>query len=402
MKRLTVVLIVLCSMLSLLLASFSIAADKAVKGEVQVLKIGAIVSLTGPIAAGMQDIKDAMGPTEEYFNSKGGIMVKCQRYHIKIIAQDDQSSPQGALAAANKLISKDGVKFMIAPPSPQANMAIAPICEKAKVIRIRIQGVGGTNEINSKLRYSFASYQNLYNAPFIYDYLLKNYPHVKKVATVTVDDPGGHVGSEFSEKAAKAHGLELVAREFYPFDTQDFYPIMTKVLDKKPDALDINIGMLQWGVSLTNQARELGFKGPIFGMSPFGDINSMNDLLHPSAATDIILPTADFTSPKMPPAAKAIAALVQKKLGHRCQLDNTTPIETLIPLLQAIEKAQSFDPDKVVDTWEKMTEIDTIFGKGRMGGMDYFGINHVVIRPVPLSRIMNGKVETVGFFEKKD
>jgi hypothetical protein len=137
-------------------------------------------------------------------------------------------------------------------------------------------------------------------------------------------------------------------------------------------------------------------------MSPFGDINSMNDLLHPSAATDIILPTADFTSPKMPPAAKAIAALIQKKLGHRCQLDNTTPIETLIPLLQAIEKAQSFDPDTVVKTWENMKEIDTIFGKGRMGGMDYFGINHVVIRPVPLSRIMSGKVETVGFFEKKD
>jgi hypothetical protein len=74
----------------------------------------------------------------------------------------------------------------------------------------------------------------------------------------------------------------------------------------------------------------------------------------------------------------------------------------LIPLFRAIEKAQSFDPDKVVDTWEKMTEIDTIFGKGRMGGRDYFGINHVVIRPVPLSRIMNRKVETVGFFEKKN
>ncbi len=398
MKRSTVAMVALCLALPLFLLSFAGAQEK----ETKVLKIGAIVSLTGPIAAGMQDIKDAMGPTEEYFNSKGGITVAGQKYYVKIITEDDQSSPQGALGAANKLISKDGVRFMIAPPSPQANMAIAPICEKAKVVRIRIQGVGGTNEVNAKLHYSFASYQNLYNAPFIYDYLLKTYPQIKRVATVTVDDPGGYVGSEFSEKAAKAHGLELTGKEFYPFDTQDFYPIMTKVLNKKADALDINIGMLQWGVSLVNQARELGFKGPIFGMSPFGDINSMNDLLHASAATDVILPTADFTSPKMPPTAKTIAALVRKKLGHRCQLDNTTPIETLIPLLQAIEKAQSFDPDVVVKTWENMTEVDTIFGKGRMGGMDYFGINHVVIRPVPLSRIMNHKVETVGFFEKKD
>lgn len=49
---------------------------------------------------------------------------------------------------------------------------------------------------------------------------------------------------------------------------------------------------------------------------------------------------------------------------------------------QILFQADQDDPDKVVDTWEKMTEIDTIFGKGRM---DYFSINHVVIRPVPLS-----------------
>jgi hypothetical protein len=39
---------------------------------------------------------------------------------------------------------------------------------------------------------------------------------------------------------------------------------------------------------------------------------------------DIILPTADFTSLKMPATAKAIAPLMQKRLGHRAQFDNTT------------------------------------------------------------------------------
>jgi branched-chain amino acid transport system substrate-binding protein len=374
------------------------------KGDVKVLKIGAIVTVTGPAAAGLKDMADAAGPAEEYFNSKGGITVAGQKYNIKIIAEDDQSNPQGALAAANKLISRDGVKFILAPIIPQNNIAISPLCEKAKVIHVRFHGVGGKEEINPDLRYSFASYMNLYNAPFTYDYLVKNYPQVKRVAIVPVDDPGGVIGSEFGEKAAKAHGLQVVAKQFYPFDAQDFNPILTKVLDKKPDAIDISVGIVVWGSGIINAARELGFKGPIFAPTPLGDMDVLAGMIKggAQAANDIFITSPDMHSPKMTPMIREIVPLIEKRLNTRARMDHTIPFETLVLLLAAIEKAQSLDTEKVVQTWENMKEINTIFGKGRMGGKDLFGINHVVIRPVPMSRIVNGKVEHVGFFEKKD
>jgi hypothetical protein len=68
--------------------------------------------------------------------------------------------------------------------------------------------------------------------------------------------------------------------------------------------------------------------------------------------------------------------------------------------LQCIEKAQSLDPDKIVATIEKMMSVDTIWGKGRWGGQEIFGVNHVIIRPVTISRIANGKVEQLNFVEK--
>ena len=40
-----------------------------------------------------------------------------------------------------------------------------------------------------------------------------------------------------------------------------------------------------------------------------------------------------------------------------------------------------------------MTSLDTLYGRGRMAGQDFFGINHVVRRNIPISRIMNNKVE---------
>jgi hypothetical protein len=74
-------------------------------------------------------------------------------------------------------------------------------------------------------------------------------------------------------------------------------------------------------------------------------------------------------------------------------MDHTLVIEALYPMLQGIEKAQSLDTTKVVEALENMKSIDTIFGQGRMAGQDIFGINHAIFRPIPLSRIMNGKIE---------
>jgi hypothetical protein len=47
-----------------------------------------------------------------------------------------------------------------------------------------------------------------------------------------------------------------------------------------------------------------------------------------------------------------------------------------------------------------MKSIDTIWGKGRWGGQEIFGVNHVIIRPFTLSRIVNGKVEQLDFKEQ--
>jgi ABC-type branched-subunit amino acid transport system substrate-binding protein len=66
-------------------------------------------------------------------------------------------------------------------------------------------------------------------------------------------------------------------------------------------------------------------------------------------------------------------------------------------LVQAMEKAQSVDPQKVFDTLEAMTEpgsLQTSFGPGRMAGIQTYGVNRVLERPIPVSHIVNGKIET--------
>lgn len=55
--------------------------------------------------------------------------------------------------------------------------------------------------------------------------------------------------------------------------------------------------------------------------------------------------------------------MVEKELGTKFNMDHTIVLEASWPLLQAIEKAQSLDTDKGVDTWEKIPSIESIYDK---------------------------------------
>jgi len=63
-------------------------------------------------------------------------------------------------------------------------------------------------------------------------------------------------------------------------------------------------------------------------------------------------------------------------------------------------KAQSVDPQIVQDTFEILTEpgdLQSIFGQAYVGGMETTGVNRVVVKPWPLSRLHNGQGEFVKF-----
>jgi branched-chain amino acid transport system substrate-binding protein len=342
------------------------------------------------MAPAFKSLLNAAKPAEDLFNQRGGVTINGQKYQIKIVTQDDQSSPPGGISAINKLI-QDGVKFTYAPQFAVTNMAISPIAEEAKILRIKGLGIG-KEEVNPTLRYSFYADADIYVLPTLYNYLTKKYPRAKKIAIISPDDPGGKTIREATKKELQKKGLELVFEEAFKIGSEDFYPILTRALQKKPDAIDMVISIAPWSAGMINQARELGFKGPVFG-TILADTNVLNAMLNKEYAYDIFHCGADMWSPKMKPIIQDFRALVERQLKTKVDMDHVLLVEGLYPLLQAIEKAQSVDPDKVAAALESMKKIDTIYGPGWVGGEDVFGINHVVRGPIPLSRIMKGKVE---------
>ena len=356
----------------------------------ETLKIGLITSITGPMAPAFKPQYDAAKPTEELMNQRGGVTVKGKRYDIKIIVEDDQSSPPGAVAAANKLI-QDGVKFLIAPMFMVSDLAIAPITEEAKVFRMKPFGLG-PEEVNPDIHYGFYSCSSLYNIEPSFDYLTKTYPKAKRIAIIMPDDPGAKTARDMNEKEIKKRGLELVFVEAFKIGTEDYYPILTKALEKKPDAIDLVVSIVPWSVGMINQSRELGFNGPVFSPGLFGDINLVNGMINKKYANDLFDGGPNVLSDKMLPIVKDLRKLVDKTKTPFL-LDSILNIDSLYPMLQCIEKAQSLNVEEVAAAINDMEGIDTIWGKGVWGGKEIFGVNHVIKRPNTISRIVNGKVE---------
>jgi ABC-type branched-subunit amino acid transport system substrate-binding protein len=179
MKKLLSVRIGLCALLMFALVPLT----NSLAAEQNVLKIGLITSATGAMAPAFKSLLNAAKPAEDLFNQRGGVTINGQKYQIKIVTQDDQSSPPGGISAINKLI-QDGVKFTYAPQFAVTNMAISPIAEEAKILRIKGLGIG-KEEVNPTLRYSFYADADIYVLPTLYNYLTKKYPYAKKIAIIS-------------------------------------------------------------------------------------------------------------------------------------------------------------------------------------------------------------------------
>ncbi|OGU83876.1 MAG: hypothetical protein A2W11_00485 [Ignavibacteria bacterium RBG_16_35_7] len=99
------------------------------KKEPEVIKIGAILPLTGTSKDHGKDAKDGMELLLDKLNNS-----KTLKYTYKIIYEDDQSLSSNSVTVAQKLINFNKVKIIIGPISSTSTLAIAPIAEKAKVV----------------------------------------------------------------------------------------------------------------------------------------------------------------------------------------------------------------------------------------------------------------------------
>ncbi len=219
--------------------------------------IGSAISLTGQEGAGVygENIRNSMELAISEINSKGGINGKL----IRVIYEDTQLQPQVAVSAVNKLISVDKVKVIVGAVSSGETLAVAPICERNKVVLI--SPASTSHEISNSGDYIFRTIapDTLEGNAMAKFALQSGY---KTAAAVFVDNAGTKGPAEVFKQAFEAAGGKMVAMEVGPQGATDFRTQLAKVKAASPDAVYLLGYALELG-NMLKQAKELGIQKPL-------------------------------------------------------------------------------------------------------------------------------------------
>lgn len=377
---------------------FALLTQPCLAGEPKTLKVGGLFCLTGFGSSAETYIAQGAKLSEEWINEKGGLTIKGEKYKVELVMEDMKGTADGAVAAATKLAYDHKVKIVIGTVVPFMVQAVGSVLEPAKVLRLVLYNCGMPSEYGPQTPYMFLTYDStIEGMRSALDYLKEAYPKVKSVAYIIPDDGSvPYLDKLFREKATSI-GYEVATVGKWAMTTQDFSPIITKVLASKPEAIAFANGWPQATGSMLKIIRDMGFKGPVFGCN-YDDPYQIMEIAGKEASTDFFIHQIDLDSPDMTPMIKEIKKRAEAKYGKAYGM-HIWGFNPLYELKQVIEAAQSTDPAVLKDTWGKMKTIDTVYGPGRMGGLKTYGINHTVCAPCPIVALMDGKVKWVKWVD---
>jgi branched-chain amino acid transport system substrate-binding protein len=232
------------------------------------VKIGVITPLTGAIAHSGKDHLIGAEIAADRINAAGGIRIGGKKYLLEIVALDDQYKPDLTVTALRRMLGS-GIKIISTLGTGQT-MAALELADQEGFLLLHISTGPSTTAKGVKLGIRIPSTMDYY-ASSTADALLTLRPQVEKVAVLWNTDPGHKAWGEIFSKTWTGHGKKIISNEGIDFrKVTDFYPILTKILPLKPDALLV-ITMDEPLSLVVKQARELGYQGYFLAYEGTGD-----------------------------------------------------------------------------------------------------------------------------------
>lgn len=216
--------------------------------EVNPIKVGVIIPLTGAQAKVGEDIRSAL---EIASNDLGG--------QIELVYEDDGFTAERAVTAFNKLVTVDGVKAIIGPLNSSGIEAVKPLASQRQIVAFTPWGAG--NKIDGYL--IKGSHEAESEAAILAELIVAKLGK-KKPAIIYMNNDFGLLHHRVFKEEVESRGGVLVGSEPFLVGSQDFRTSLLKLKNTDLDALYIVYNGAGVG-RIAKQARELGITVPLFG-----------------------------------------------------------------------------------------------------------------------------------------
>ena len=303
-----------------------------------VVKIGHVGPTTGPQAHLGKDNENGARMAIDDANAKG-IVIDGKKVKFELDAQDDQADPKQGTIVAQKLVD-DKVAGVVGHLNSGTSIPASKIYNDAGIPMI------SPSATNPKLTLQgfkdvFRVMANDVQQGSVIGKEAVTSLGAKKIAIIDDKTAYGAGLADETEKAAKAAGATIVAREYTNDKATDFKAILTKIKAKHPDVIMYG-GMDAQGGPMVKQMKELGIKAKYIAGD--GVCSSEWPKLAGGAAEGEYCTQAGLPPDKMPRAQDFVTRFTAKY----------GPIQVYAPysydaansLIWAMEKANSTDPAK--------------------------------------------------------
>ncbi|OZI74863.1 ABC transporter substrate-binding protein [Bordetella genomosp. 12] len=365
--------------------------------QAETLKLGVVGGMTGPGAPWGLAVDGGVKIAVDEVNKAGGLDVKGKKYQVEVIAYDDHYKAADAVTATNRLIDQDDVKFIIGPIGSASVMAMKPITERNKVVLLSNSYSTEILDANTKYLFRVLPTTNEYNGQLI-GWLKKNHPELKRVAILSPNDATGWSTQKTQKKAYEDAGYTVAEAKFFERSQNDFRTLLTSILAKNVDFIELDTVPPGPAGIVIRQAREMGFKGKF---TKFGGNNVAETVK--SAGADNAEGTLVYLSadPASAPYARLSAEYAK---FHSNSMDDFAFYfyDATKLLFKAMQAAGTVtDTSAIVNKIESSPSFEGIQGSIVWGGKEAYGVNHQIATPAYLGIIKGGKAQVVEKFDAR-
>jgi len=359
-------------------ASFSVlAADP--------IKIGSVLSVTGPAAfLGDPELK-TMQLYVENINKAGGVLGR----QLQLVHYDDGSDAAKANSFGKRLIEDDKVDIIVGGTTTGSTMAMVPLVEKAEMPFISLAGAVVIIEPVKKWVFK-TPHTDRMAAEKVFEDMKKR--GLTKIALISDAGGFGASGKKETEALAPKMGITLLASETYGSKDTDMTPQLTKIKNTAGVQAIFAFSFGQGGAVVNKNYKQLGITLPLY--HAHGVASEEFIKLSGPAGEGVRLPAAALLVADKLPAndpQKPVVTAYRKAFHDRYKEDVSTfgghAYDGLMLAVEAMKRAGTTDKAKVRDAIEATKGYVGTGGKVTMSPTDHMGLDLTAFR---MLEIKNG------------
>jgi branched-chain amino acid transport system substrate-binding protein len=314
----------------------------------------------------------------EEINAKGGVL----GHKIEIVSEDDETKPAPAVRKAEKLILQDGVKMIVGAVSSGATMAMMDVTKKHKTIHWNSVSCAEFMRTTKFHKYYFSNQpDSRQQATGLAKYIVDKMG--RKVYIFYTDYAMGQSDARQFKTALEKLDGEVVGVAGAPLDTKDFSPWFGAINSSGADVLFLAFAGTD-SLRLMTQLHSFGMtkKYKLAGIDCF---LLQQDLAAIAEPMEGFVQLNHFSAYNPDANMQAFNAKFKKKFGVDANIA-AGAYDAVYFWKAAVEKAGSFDPDKVAEAHEGLCIDNTHIGRQCIRKED-----HQVIMDMHLYRVEKGK-----------